>query len=119
MRFGFDDNLGLPEGVADFDECETVSYHDVGSMLAAFEGAELDAMFAPAGTLPYLAPGFDVVAQATLGEKRRVLPRQLCVGSHDFDAGGAEVARRVRRIDVLNRIESGSSGSFHIVALPE
>jgi hypothetical protein len=48
---------------------------------------------------------------------RRVAARDAVV-EHQR-ARTAEVARRVRRIAVVKRIESGSSGSFHIVALPE
>ena len=81
IRIAFDDNLGLPSGFVDALDatvrahgasgCEAVSFHDVGAMLGAFDRREVAIAFAPAGSLPYVASAFDVIAEASFGPGAR------------------------------------------------
>lgn len=78
MRFGFDDNLGLPPGVADAPDIEPVSFHDIGALLDAFISGDLDACFAPAGSIPTLGDTpYVLVAQAQVHGSPRLHSRMV------------------------------------------
>ena len=106
LRFAIDDNLGIPQGFLEglvkagkmagtLEDCELVSFHDLSAMVVAFEQGEVAAMFAPAGTLPYLVAEPEILAEATFGpEHITALRSELVMRASDTPAEVAEVARR-------------------------
>ena len=65
IKIGYDDNLGLPADFTQQIECEIVSYHNLQPMLDAFADKVLDAIFTPAGSLPYVK-SYELLAQSIL-----------------------------------------------------
>lgn len=68
FRIGYDDNLGLPMGFSQALDCETVSYHELGDLIQAFKQREVEIIFIPVGTLPYIKE-YEMISQAILSEK--------------------------------------------------
>ncbi len=112
IRIAFDDNLGLPSGFVDALDatvrahgasgCEAVSFHDVGAMLGAFDRREVAIAFAPAGSLPYVASAFDVIAEASFGpEHETALRSALRVRASDGAVTLDDIA--TRKIGCVNR----------------
>lgn len=84
MRFGFDDNLGLPKNFAEALDCEVFPYHELEDLLEAFTQNKLDALFIPVGTLPYMKNDYSIVAEVTFGEKQgKVLESDFIVKSNN------------------------------------
>lgn len=67
MKFGCDDNLGLPEGFAEQVGVEIVMEHELDTLVNAFVKNELPVMLIPVGTLPYIKADYDIIAQTTFG----------------------------------------------------
>lgn len=99
----FDDNLGMPDDLPARAGCELRSFHELDAMLQAFAAGEADAMFCPAGLLPYLEESHDapysVIAQATVGPQRSATLRSILVAHKQsgiktgMDALGSRLSR--------------------------
>jgi hypothetical protein len=102
-EIAFDDNLGMPDDLAARADCRLSTFHELDAMLTAFAKAEVDAMFCPAGLLPYLderpdAP-YSVIAQATVGPQRTARLKSVLVACKQsrietgIDALGSRLSR--------------------------
>lgn len=86
MKFGYDDNIGIPDGFAKQIGYQTASYHQLDEMLTALEQEELASCFAPAGVLPYLSSTHQIIAQATMGPEHTKTEKSIYVVSKDTHA---------------------------------
>ena len=80
LKFGYDDNLGLPADFAEKVGCEIVAYHELDELIRAFTNGDLDAIFTPAGSLPYLQH-YEIAAQATLGVDKKQMMKSTLVST--------------------------------------
>ena len=92
MRFGYDDNLGLPASVAATDGIEVVSFHDIAALVDAFASGGVTAIFAPAGALPSLGDvSYEVLSQARVAG-RTAMESRLVVRADDDHSSEADAA---------------------------
>jgi len=102
-EIAFDDNLGMPDDFSKRANCRLDTFHELDAMLTAFAKGEVDAMFCPAGLLPYLDESHDapysVIAQATVGPQRSATLRSVLVAHKQsriktgMDALGSRLSR--------------------------
>lgn len=85
LKFGYDDNLGLPADFAEKAGCQLAAYHNLEELIRAFESGKLDAIFIPAGTLPYLQH-YEIAAQAILGAEKNQTLKSTVVSTHHITA---------------------------------
>lgn len=71
LRIGYDDNLGLPADFSEKIDCEITPYHELGNLVSAFENDNLDAIFIPVGTIPYIKNA-DIVAQSLFSHEKKL-----------------------------------------------
>lgn len=104
IKIGYDDNLGLPNDFAAIIGCDIVPYHELEEMIAAFRSQTIVAMFAPAGTLPYI-PEYEIIAQAALAIDQKPLLQTVCVSAKPITAAELNKA-------IIGRINQYCTTSF-------
>lgn len=63
IRLGYDSNLGLPPDFSEKIPCDLVGYEDITLLVKLFQAENLDSIFIPVGTLPYIKK-YQIISQA-------------------------------------------------------
>lgn len=66
IRIGYDNNLGIPSDFADTVKCDVIGNGDLNQLINSFAKRDLDAVFIPVGTLPYMKD-YEIISHSLLG----------------------------------------------------
>jgi hypothetical protein len=84
IRLGFDANLGLPSDFSENVCCELTSHSLVDPLITEFNNRQLDCIFIPVGTLPYLQ-NYQVIAQAIFSETNKTVLKSNFVSAESIE----------------------------------